>query len=88
MNKTTKDTAKLFKAAVLQAQEVIGDVSDYVFIANSAYALEIRRLLLKEGIDVVVIADPAVPFDQVLLVHKSTIEKSGAVQFSPVSFHD
>lgn len=75
-----KDLALLMKEGVLRAQQSIGDVSDYVLLANNAIALEIRNLLKKDGLDVVVIGNPHVPLDSVHFVHKAEIEKNGFVQ--------
>lgn len=75
-----KDFAKLMKEGISKAQQSIGDVSDYVLLANNAIAPEIRNLLKKDGLDVVVIGNPHVPLESVHFVHKAEIEKNGFVQ--------
>lgn len=75
----SKDIAKLFEEAILRAQATIGDVTDYVLVANNAFAFELRNLLKKHDLDVVVLAEPRVPFESVYFVHKSAFEKNGEI---------
>lgn len=77
----SKDIAKLFEEAILRAP--IGDVSGYVLLANNAFAIELRNLLKKRGLDIVVLSDPRVPMETVYFVNKFEIEKNGFVQINP-----